>query len=210
MARTHNAAIRIEETSASTHLGQRWISSRQRLVRVLRDRFHDQACTPLSGSGTETFYGRFGQLHLDGADGLDPARPLLLLRLPGTLAGGLAAQLYSTLIEPGDRQQFLRHLEQGFISVRTIVRAGSLSACLGAVRDDRNLKPACLRAGFILVTAYLRDRRIWQLAVVQTLSVMLIGFRMSYLLVVQVCTVLLPAIAFAPCALSSFRNRSRA
>jgi hypothetical protein len=27
MARTHNAAIRIEETSASTHLGQRWISS---------------------------------------------------------------------------------------------------------------------------------------------------------------------------------------
>jgi len=45
---------------------------------------------------------------------------------------------------------------------------------------------------------------------VQALSVMLIGFRMSYLLVVQVCTVLLPVIAFAPCALSSFRNGSKA
>src|SRR5262245_9591299 len=30
--------------------------------------------------------------------------------------------------------------------------------------------------------AYLRDRRLWQLAVVQALSVLLIGFRMSYLL----------------------------
>jgi hypothetical protein len=58
--------------------------------------------------------------------------------------------------------------------------------------------------------AYLRDRQILQLAVVQTLSVILIGFRMSYLLVVQVCTILLPVIAFAPCALSAFRNRSKA
>src|SRR5262245_6299218 len=33
--------------------------------------------------------------------------------------------------------------------------------------------------------AYLRDRRLWQLAVIQALSVLLIGFRMSYLLVVQ-------------------------
>ena len=32
---------------------------------------------------------------------------------------------------------------------------------------------------------YVRDRRIWQLAVVQALSVMLFGFRISYLLVVQ-------------------------
>jgi hypothetical protein len=45
--------------------------------------------------------------------------------------------------------------------------------------------------------AYLRDRRLWQLAVVQALSVLLIGFRMSYLLLVQACTVLLPLIAFA-------------
>ncbi|MGZ5544920.1 MAG: hypothetical protein ACXWIU_09605 [Limisphaerales bacterium] len=56
--------------------------------------------------------------------------------------------------------------------------------------------------------AYLRDRRLWQLAVVQALSVLLIGFRMSYLLVVQVCTILLPLIAFTRCALPSLRTRS--
>jgi hypothetical protein len=58
--------------------------------------------------------------------------------------------------------------------------------------------------------AYLRDRRIWQLAIVQALSVVLIGFRMSYLPVVQVCTVLLPIIAFAWCALPVFHDRSKA
>jgi hypothetical protein len=42
--------------------------------------------------------------------------------------------------------------------------------------------------------AYLRDRRLWQLAVVQALSVLLIGFRMSFLLVVEGCTILLPLI----------------
>ena len=57
---------------------------------------------------------------------------------------------------------------------------------------------------------YLRDRRIWQLAVVQALSVVLIGFRMSYLPVVQACTILLPVIAFGRCALPRFRERSEA
>ena len=56
--------------------------------------------------------------------------------------------------------------------------------------------------------AYLRDRRLWQLAVVQALSVLLIGFRMSFLLVVQACTILLPLIAFARCGLPGLRNRS--
>ena len=56
--------------------------------------------------------------------------------------------------------------------------------------------------------AYLRDRRLWQLAVVQALSVLLIGFRMSYLLVVQACTILLPLIAFARCGLPALRKRS--
>src|SRR4029077_19345210 len=56
--------------------------------------------------------------------------------------------------------------------------------------------------------AYLRDRLLWQLAVVQALSVLLIGFRMSYLLVVQACTILLPLIAFARCGLAALRNRS--
>ena len=58
--------------------------------------------------------------------------------------------------------------------------------------------------------AYLRDRRLWQLAVVQALSVLLIGFRMSYLLVVQACTILLPLIAFARCAFPALRKRSEA
>jgi hypothetical protein len=55
---------------------------------------------------------------------------------------------------------------------------------------------------------YLRNRRLWQLAIVQGLSVLLIGFRMSYLLVVQGCTILLPVIAFAHCALRVLRHRS--
>ena len=55
---------------------------------------------------------------------------------------------------------------------------------------------------------YLRNRRIWLLAVVQVLSVALIGFRMSYLPMVQASTLLLPAIAFAPSVLRAFRNRS--
>jgi hypothetical protein len=54
---------------------------------------------------------------------------------------------------------------------------------------------------------YLRDRRIWQLAVVQALSVVLIGFRMSYLLVVLACTILLPLIAFALAPIRAVRNQ---
>jgi hypothetical protein len=55
---------------------------------------------------------------------------------------------------------------------------------------------------------YLRDRRLWQLAVLQALSVLLIGFRMSYLLVVQACTILLPLIAFARCAFPVLRKQA--
>jgi hypothetical protein len=40
--------------------------------------------------------------------------------------------------------------------------------------------------------------------------VLLIGFRMSYLLVVQACTILLPLIAFARCGVQALRNRSGA
>jgi hypothetical protein len=58
--------------------------------------------------------------------------------------------------------------------------------------------------------AYLRDRRLWQLAIVQAFSVLLIGFRMTFLLVVQACTILLPLIAFARCGLPGLRNRSEA
>ena len=58
--------------------------------------------------------------------------------------------------------------------------------------------------------AYLRDRRLWQLAVIQALSALLIGFRMSYLLVVEASTILLPLIAFARCGLSALRERIEA
>ena len=58
--------------------------------------------------------------------------------------------------------------------------------------------------------AYLRDRRLWQLAVIQALSVLLIGFRMSFLPVVLACTILLPLIAFARCVFPALRKRSEA
>jgi hypothetical protein len=54
---------------------------------------------------------------------------------------------------------------------------------------------------------YLRDRRFRDLVLVQVLSVVLIGFRMSYLLLVQLDTVLLPVIAFSPTVWRTFRHR---
>jgi hypothetical protein len=55
---------------------------------------------------------------------------------------------------------------------------------------------------------YLRERRFRDLVVVQVVSVLLIGFRMSYLLLVQLDTILLPVIAFAPAVWHTFRHRS--
>lgn len=52
---------------------------------------------------------------------------------------------------------------------------------------------------------YLQQRRLWQLALVQGVGVVLISFRISYLLVVEASTILLPAIAFA----SSFRLKGQ-
>jgi hypothetical protein len=54
---------------------------------------------------------------------------------------------------------------------------------------------------------YLRGRRFRNLVLVQVASVLLIGFRMSYLLLVQLDTVLLPVIAFAPAVWRTFRHR---
>ena len=55
---------------------------------------------------------------------------------------------------------------------------------------------------------YLRDRRFRDLVLVQVGSVLLIGFRMSYLLLVQLDTVILPMIAFAPAVWLTFRQRA--
>jgi hypothetical protein len=55
---------------------------------------------------------------------------------------------------------------------------------------------------------YLKERRIWQLAIVQILSVLVISFRMSYLLIVQMSALFLPLIAFLPEIRAIFRKRS--
>jgi hypothetical protein len=55
---------------------------------------------------------------------------------------------------------------------------------------------------------YLRQRRLWQLAVLQILSVFVISFRMSYLLVVQMSALFLPLIAFLPEIRAAVRKHS--
>jgi hypothetical protein len=120
-------------------------------VAILRARSRDQALTPLAGPNAKTLSGRLGKLHLDGTDRLDSRRTILLLRLRGTLPRALAAQFYSAFSRSGARQRcdgdpvcadlqpLFRNVQQSFVSVRSVVRAGSLSACLGAIRDDRDL-----------------------------------------------------------------------
>jgi hypothetical protein len=55
---------------------------------------------------------------------------------------------------------------------------------------------------------YLRDRRVRDLTLVQIISVLLIGFRMSYLMLVQLNTVLLPLLAFSGIIWQSLRQGS--
>lgn len=62
-------------------------------------------------------------------------------------------------------------------------------------------------AGLYFSFLYLKHRSIRHLAVAQALWVLLIGFRMSYLLVVQISAVLLPVLAFYPLLLERWRNR---
>jgi hypothetical protein len=65
-------------------------------------------------------------------------------------------------------------------------------------------------AGLYYSFLYLRHRAIRHLVIVQGIWVLLIGFRMSYLLVVQVSTVLLPIMAFSPLLLERWRKRGGA
>ena len=102
------------------------------------------------GRNAETLYGRLVELHSYGADRLDSKGSILLLRLPDTLAGGLAAEFYSAFGRSGARQRcnsdcvcadlqpLFRNVEEAFLFVRVVVRAGSLPACLGAICDDRD------------------------------------------------------------------------
>jgi len=91
------------------------------------------------------------ELHPDRDDRLDSRGPIVLLRLRGTLPRALASQFWSTSIESNARQRgdsdrvcadllsLLQNVEQAFLFIRIVVRTGSLPACLGAVRDDRDL-----------------------------------------------------------------------
>jgi hypothetical protein len=54
---------------------------------------------------------------------------------------------------------------------------------------------------------YLKHRAIRHLAIAQGLSILLIGFRMSYLLIVQVSALVLPLLAFTPLLVAAWRNR---
>ena len=54
---------------------------------------------------------------------------------------------------------------------------------------------------------YLKTRRLQNLVVLQAASVLLIGFRMSFLLQVQIDTIILPLLAFAPDVLKRIRRR---
>jgi hypothetical protein len=60
----------------------------------------------------------------------------------------------------------------------------------------------------LLSFLYLKQRRLWQLVIVQVLAVLVISFRMSYLLVIQISTFFLPLIAFFPEIRSAFRKHS--
>jgi hypothetical protein len=67
----------------------------------------------------------------------------------------------------------------------------------------------CLYA-FVIYNSllYLKTHRLRNLVIVQAVSVLLIGFRMSFLLQVQINTIILPLIAFAPDILKRIRRRS--
>ena len=54
---------------------------------------------------------------------------------------------------------------------------------------------------------YLKTHRLRNLVIVQAASVLLIGFRMSFLLQVQIATIILPLLAFAPDVLKRIRRR---
>lgn len=62
-------------------------------------------------------------------------------------------------------------------------------------------------AGLYYSFLYLKHRGLRYLASVQGLWLLLIGFRMSYLLLVQVSAVLLPIMAFSPLLLKGWRSR---
>jgi hypothetical protein len=62
----------------------------------------------------------------------------------------------------------------------------------------------------LLSFLYLKQRRLWQLLAIQVVAVLVISFRMSYLIVVQISTLLLPLVAFFPEIRAALWKRSSA
>lgn len=121
--------------------------------------------------------------------------PGVLLRLPGTWTLALATQFYSAFSDSGARQR--RNSDRVCVDCsRFFEMSTSLWFLFGLlcaldpcqlVWEGYVMTETFSLLVYVLVLywslAYLRNRRLWQLAVVQALSVLLIAFRMSYLLV---------------------------
>jgi len=188
-------------------------------VAVLLARFCDQVFAPFVGSVAETVYGRLGKLHLDGPNRLDPRDRSYFygytIRLLALWPGSFTPLLLAQAVAGG-----ITAVVFAVICSRLLCLSSRLSYLFGLlcaldpcqlVWERYVMTEAFSLLFYVLVLyaslLYLRDRRIWQLAVVQVISVVLIGFRMSYLPVVQACTILLPVIAFGWPALRALRNR---
>jgi hypothetical protein len=191
-------------------------------VVILPASSRDQAFAPLAGSNAKIFYGDSGSYIWTALTGWIPGdrsyfygyvvrwlavwphsfTPLLIIQ---ALASGATAIVFALICS--------RFFE---ISNTLSFLFGSLCALdtCQLVWERYVMTESFSLIAYVLVVywslAYLRDRRLWELAIVQALSVLLISFRMSYLLVVQACTILLPLIAFAPRAFPALRNRSEA
>ena len=105
MERVHDAAIKLESPepqrasliAASRAADGWWLFCA--LVLAIKLLLLWMDATP------KLFMGDSGAYHLYGADRLDSRGSIVLLRLPGTLVGGLAAQFWSTFIRSGALQR---------------------------------------------------------------------------------------------------------
>lgn len=116
--------------------------------------------------------------------------PLLILQMfAGTITAIVVAQVGHSVFKLSARISygfgFLCALDPLQLIWERYILTEALSLCLYALFLERSLD-------------YLKHRRAHGVVIVQLVAVFLIGFRMSYLLVVQITAILLPLIAFLP------------
>lgn len=116
--------------------------------------------------------------------------PLLILQMfAGTITALVVAWVGHSVFELSARVSytfgFLCALDPLQLIWERYILTEALSLCLYAFFLERSL-------------VYLKHRRARDVVIVQLIAVCLIGFRMSYLLVVQITAMLLPLIAFLP------------